>query len=147
MAAKGPVPKRSDQRLGHRTQAELDSVQKIPFKQLTEPSGPDLNLIDPDPLASDWYEGLRLSGQAEFFQPSDWAQARVWAELLSRALKQGGKPSAVLIAAWSSGASELMTTEGARRRMRLELERVPSADPDADRSDATVTDLRSRLGG
>jgi hypothetical protein len=68
-------------------------------------------------------------------------------ELLSRALKQGERPSAVLIAAWSSGAAELMTTEGARRRMRVELERLPERDADQERADATVTAIRTRLEG
>ena len=147
MATKGPIPKRSDQKHGHRTQAERDSISKIPVSAVDTITGPELGLNEPDPLAQDWYEGLRKSPQAIYFQPSDWAQARVWAELLSRALKQGERPSAVLIAAWSSGAAELMTTEGARRRMRVELERSSSSDPDADRADATVTDLRTRLGG
>lgn len=143
---KGPIPKRSDQKLGHRTEAEKAAVTKV----VAQPSGPvrpELGIEGVHELAADWYEGLRRSAQAEFFQPSDWAQARIWTELLSRTLKQGERPSAVLIAAWSSGAAELLTTEGARRRVRIELERVRGEDPDAARAMATVTDLRSRLGG
>ena len=35
------------------------------------------------------------------------------------------KPSAQMFAAWSSAAAELGMTEGARRRMRIEIERKP----------------------
>ena len=62
-------------------------------------------------------------------------------------LPEATRPSAVLIAAWSSGAGELLTTEGARRRMRIELERRPDRDADEERADATVTALRTRLEG
>lgn len=141
MGTRGPVPKRTEQR---RRRNATDSIESVPVATpiATPKADPDWN-----PIAIEWFESLGNSGQAKFYEPSDWAQARVWAEVLSRALKQGDRPSAVLIAAWSSGAGELLTTEGARRRLRLELERTPSADPDAERASGTITDLRSRLGG
>jgi hypothetical protein len=88
----------------------------------------------------------RRSGQAQFFEPSDWAQAKVWAHLLSVELFKD-KPSAMMIAAWASGAAELLTTEGARRRMRIELERAVVSDPGQDHADATVSSLMDRIGG
>lgn len=141
MGTRGPVPKRTEQR---RRRNATDSIESVPVATpiATPKADPDWN-----PIAIEWFESLGNSGQAKFYEPSDWAQARVWAEVLSRALKQGDRPSAVLIAAWSSGAGELLTTEGARRRLRLELERTPVADPDAERATGTITDLRSRLGG
>jgi len=145
MATKGPVPKRSDQRHGHRAKADADNITRI--TETDEIFGPPLDLEGVHPLASDWYDGLRRSAQADLFQPSDWSTARVWTELLSRALNQGDRPSAVLVAAWASGATELLTTEGARRRMRLELDRPQKADADAVRAAATVTAIRARLTG
>jgi len=143
MGTHGPIPKRSDQRMGHRAKDDADDITRItPTEEIL---GPPLDLEGCHPLASDWYEGLRRSGQADLYQASDWAQARVWTELLSRALKQGSKPSAVLVAAWSSGAAELLSTEGARRRMRLELDRPRRSDPDAERAAASVADIRARL--
>lgn len=73
------------------------------------------------PLARDWYRSLAESGQSKFYEPSDWQTARVLAELLSRAL-QRGKVTAALIERWQVGATELLTTEGARRRVRVELD-------------------------
>jgi len=52
------------------------------------------------------------------------------------------------LSAYLRAMSVLMVTEGDRRRLSLELNRAAGkTDPDADRADATVTDLRSRLGG
>lgn len=140
----GPVPKRSDQRRRRNTDGgEVDRVEISG----DEVRGPELDLPDVHPLAADWYESLRTSGQAVYYEPSDWAQARIWAELISRALNQGAKPSAVLIAAWSTGAGELMTTEGARRRLRLELERSGTVDADEEASVTALAEYQRRLSG
>jgi hypothetical protein len=98
-----------------------------------------------DPGAARWYESLAESGQAYFYEPSDWAQAWVWAEMLSRVLQQGERPSAQLIMAWASGATELLTTEGARRRLRMELERTKDVDEDEEAAVAALDDYRSRM--
>jgi hypothetical protein len=142
MGVYGPIPKRSDQR-------RRRNIPSTPIDHAAVTGAVNVPPGDPnwDKFAREWFESLVDSGQSAFYEPSDWAQARVWAELLSRALKQGERPSAVLIAAWSSGAGELLTTEGARRRMRIELERRPDRDADEERADATVTALRTRLEG
>jgi len=51
----------------------------------------------------------------------------------------------VLIQAWSSGAAELLTTEGATRRARLELERAAGADEDETAAVAALDQYRRRL--
>jgi hypothetical protein len=136
----GPVPKRSAQRR-RRNKPDVPTV--------SAPGAPVVERPEPDeawePGAARWYESLARSGQARFYEPSDWAQAWVWAELLSRALAQGQRPSAQLIMAWSSGATELLTTEGARRRMRIELERAGQVDEDEDAAVAALDDYRARF--
>ena len=138
----GPVPKRSSQR--RRTNKPDVPIIAAPASVVT-PDAPE-----PDgswhSLACEWFSALGKSGQAQFFEPSDWAQAKVWAHLLSVELFKD-KPSAMMIAAWASGAGELLTTEGARRRMRIELERAVASDPGQEHADATVTDLMDRIGG
>lgn len=116
--------------MGHRSKNEKDSITKAP-------SGPpaDLpDLPDPsplwDPIAADWYLSLRESGQAAFYQPSDWAVARYAAELMSRVLDCSERgPNGQLVAALNSVMSSLLTTEGDRRRARMELERKKTASP------------------
>lgn len=96
------------------------------------------------PAARRWYDSLAESGQARFYEASDWATAWVWAELLSRQMF-AERPSAQMVSAWASGATELLTTEGARRRARLELERAGSVDEDEDAAVVALDDYQRRL--
>lgn len=140
----GPVPKRSSQR-------RRANKPEVPIIHAPSGSGSAATVApsaseDWHPLACEWFIALSRSGQSQFFEASDWAQAKVWAHLLSVELMKD-KPSAMMIAAWSSGAAELLTTEGARRRVRIELERAVVSDPGQEHADATVTDLMDRIGG
>lgn len=123
MGARGPIGKRSEERMGHRSKDEKDSITKAPSGA---PAGlPDLP--EPDglwhPIATEWYLSLRDSGQAVFYQPSDWAMARYAAELMSRGLQPDRPPNGQYVAALNSVMASLLTTEGDRRRARVELER------------------------
>jgi len=141
MGTRGPIPKRAAQR----RRRNIVPTETVIVPKSTKLFGPPISASpDMHPLAANWYGGLRRSGQAEFYEASDWATAAIWAELISHALNSG-KPSAVLIAAWSSEATNLLTTEGARRRVRLELERAKGPDAERQRASATVLDLRRRL--
>jgi len=129
MGARGPIGKRSEERMGHRSKEEKGSVTKAP-------SGPPVDLPElPDadplwhPIAADWYLSLRESGQAAFYQPSDWAVARYAADLMSKVLMSERGPNGQLVAALNSVMSSLLTTEGDRRRARMELERKKPAGP------------------
>jgi hypothetical protein len=97
-------------------------------------------------LARDWFVSLGESGQSDYYQASDWQQARVWAEILSRQM-QAGRMSSQLVMAWASGATELLTTEGARRRLRLELERMPAAPDGPDEVEDELDAHRTRRSG
>ena len=138
----GPVPKRSDQRRRrNKDVVEVEKVEATPGVL----RGPELDLPDVHPLAAEWYESLRKSAQSVYFEPSDWAQAKVWTDLLSRELKKAAKPSAVMIAAWSSAAAELLTTEGARRRLRIEIARAENVDEDEEAAVTALDEYRRRL--
>ncbi len=95
-------------------------------------------------MARDWYTSLAASGQAAFYQPSDWQVARVWAEVLSRQL-YAEKMSAVMIQSWAASAAELLTTEGSRRRGKLELERSQQVDADEDAAVTMLASYRAKL--
>lgn len=136
----GPVPERSDRR--RRTNKPAIAVQAAAGAVRVTVPAPDKEW---HPAATRWYRSLKKSGQSRFFEPSDWAQAWVWAEFLSRALKQGERPSSQLIAAWSAGATELLTTEGARRRLRIELQRPREVDEDVQSAVTALDDFRDRF--
>lgn len=145
MGAHGPIPKRSEER---RRRNKDDGVELA-----QAPSGPPLDLPDlPEPderwhdIAADWYLSLRESGQAVFYQPSDWAMARYAAELMSRLLSTDKMPNGQAVAALDSVMARLLTTEGDRRRARIELERKPAA-AQAPASVTAIADYRAAIGG
>jgi hypothetical protein len=126
MGTRGPIPKRSEERR---------RVNKSDGPELIQaPAGGPTDLPDlpgPDelwhPIAADWYLSLRESGQAAFYEPSDWAVARYAADLMSKVLLSERGPNGQLVAALNSVMSSLLTTEGDRRRARMELERKKPA--------------------
>lgn len=122
MGTRGPVPKRVGERLGHMSSADKEAVDKIPVTGAVVAPEPDDAW---HPIALRWYESLADSGQARYYEPSDWATACYLAEAMSRNLFAGQRFSAQLFAAVMSGMSNLLVTEGDRRRVRMELERQP----------------------
>ncbi|MFJ9408569.1 hypothetical protein [Streptomyces sp. NPDC101393] len=109
---------------------------------------PSIPAGDPEwhPIAADWFESLIDSGQSHYYEASDWATAVYVAEAMSRNLKQG-KFSAQLFQSVMSGMTELLTTEGARRRARVELERAGETEQSVDPAVALMDDYRKAAGG
>lgn len=153
----GPVPKPKDKKHGHISQEERDSVETgeaIP----AEPLPPDPNW---HPVAALWFNALAGSGQAVWYQASDWAAAYVLAETMSRefhpqpmAVGKGSDAHVEMvtlpaksasIAAWLKGMTALLATEGDRRRMALELKRAAVSEGDGDVE--WIDDARARLRG
>lgn len=98
-----------------------------------------------------WYESLRISGQAVYYQQSDAEQAWVLAEVLSRGLsgvtdevttmaeaKQMRTYQASLLRMWLTGSRELLTTESARRGAHVRLDPTVT---DADGVDQATEDI------
>lgn len=141
MGDHGPIPKRSDQRRRmNKPEIEIERAPGKPVSEVEIPEADPLWL----PATLRWYESLAESGQSHWYEPSDWATAWIWADLLDREL-QRGKPSAMMIAQWAAGASELLTTEGARRRMRIELAKAGEGDPDKDNAVSDLEAFRKRM--
>ena len=109
-------------------------------------------------VAKRWYLSLAQSGQAEFYEPSDWAVAFLMAESISRDLKpqfvgfrQTGRQETVpeyavvplkgaSLSAYLKAMTDLLVTEGARRRAGIELQRPQVEDASLD----NVIDYRAR---
>ncbi|MFE1321602.1 hypothetical protein [Kitasatospora phosalacinea] len=145
MGSRGPIPERSEARRRRNRPDGPEPVQA--------PFGPPAELPDlpePDmlwhPIASDWYLSLQSSGQAQFYEPSDWATARYAAELMSRLLMSDKAPNGQLVAALNSVMGTLLTTEGDRRRARIELERKPAARA-VPAGVTAIADYRAAIGG
>jgi len=137
---RGPVPKRSSERRRRNKESKVQTVTAITEK-VDQPPGDETW----HPIALDWYESLASSGQARFFEPSDWHYARYVANVMSRNLKQRAKFSAVLFASVTSAMNDLLTTEASRRRVRMEIER---GSVQAEPAGVTaIADYRKRLSG
>lgn len=119
----GPVGKRSDQR---RRRNKPEGAQLS-----VAPAAPEVEVPEPSeawhPLMVDWYRSLINSGQSSFYEPSDWQMARLAAHIMSQELNSGELVKAATVKEFQAIANNLMTTEGARRKLRVELQRGPQS--------------------
>jgi len=138
MGSPGPIPKRSEER---RRRNKENPVETVPATGKVKPTAcpPGIHAE-----ARGWYQSLADSGQSKFYEPSDWRQARVLAIILDNML-EAPRVSAQLFAAWCSAASELGTTEGARRRVHIEIDRKPKKP--ALTAVSVMDEYRDALGG
>lgn len=116
----GPVPKRSNQR--HHQGAEYGD--RIEMKKAPGRGPGKLPRVSPGwhPLMKDWFRSLKESGQSQFYEASDWQTARLLAEIMSQELNSDEPVKASMLAEFNRAAASLMTTEGERRRLRVELQ-------------------------
>jgi hypothetical protein len=174
VGARGPIPKREDQRRRRNKKtstAKKTTQARRKTSAATSPSkrsAARVAIPKADPgwhaAAKRWYDSLAKSGQSSFYQPSDWAMAWLIAESISRDLKpqvvgvneETGEPVFAIIplkgaslAAYLKAMTALLATEGDRRRVGLELERAGfGADDRPTVSEVPrLDDYRDRLSG
>lgn len=140
----GPPPKRPDQR--RRRNKSPDGIEP---EVVRIPRSPDAQTPPPaderwHQLARELYESLADSGQSIFYEPSDWAFARVTCELLSRQLASE-RINANLITAVMSALDRLLVAEADRRRARVILERAE--EPEESPEVAIMAQYRKDLAG
>ncbi|CAB0998640.1 hypothetical protein FRC0497_01471 [Corynebacterium diphtheriae] len=124
----GPVPKRSDQRRRrNKDTTGLHIVKDLPATAKANPPRVSPNW---HPLMKDWFRSLKESGQSAFYEPSDWQTARLLAEVMSQELNSGEAVKASMLAEFNRAAAALLTTEGERRRLRVELQAGESSAGD-----------------
>lgn len=146
----GPVPERSDRRRRRNKQdvatdtAPAGTPSAVFVAGIVNGDGPKADDTW-HPLAREWFDALASSGQSRFYEASDWAEARVCAALMDK-LFSADKPSAQLAQTVLAWTTNLMTTEGARRRLRLELARGEQGDADDEASAEALASYATRLG-
>ena len=161
----GPPPKRQAERMGHHKPVDITTVDisALAKQDVEIPQPPTKRDGEPawHPIAEHWYTSLARSGQARFYEPSDWALAYVMAENLSRELKpqfvgmrQLGpdRTEPVLetipmkgasLTAYLKGMTALMVAEGDRRRLKIELERPRDTAGDVPEGVADIAKARA----
>ena len=136
----GPVPKRSSDRVRrNKPDVPLKIGQAQPVNRPPEDRAWHV-------VAKRLYRSLKTSGQTTFWQDSDWEYARFLMDQISRMLNTSGeKPlRAGQLAEVNRMMGELMMTEPARRRARVELQHA-SGDTNDDHL-GSVTSLADFQG-
>lgn len=132
----GPPPKRSS--LRRRSNKVEGLTRAVADGQVRGPGLPGQH----SPMARRFWKALRASGQAQFYEPSDWAYAELVVEAIDAFVK---KPSAMMLASINSAMASLLVTEGDRRRARFELER-PEPEPESvDEQVPRLEEFRRRV--
>lgn len=142
MGQRGPVGKRSEDIRGHRSKDEADAVTRVTVEgEVVQPEP------DPEwhPIAAQLWAAMAESGQANFYEPSDWAIAYSLMDDLTY-YKRGSKRSGQMLQTIMSTLSSLLLTEGDRRRVALELNRKPSDEGGGDEKVAVMDKWRQKLG-
>lgn len=135
------VPKRADERAGHRTKAEL-AVDKVVADKPTNWGRVPTHW---HALAKGWYRSLQTSPQARFYVDSDVWAARLAAEMMTEMLENvDPSRAAALLKTIHSMMSDLMTTEGSRRRLAIEVATTAAA---VESTEDKVHDLMKRIVG
>jgi hypothetical protein len=150
-------PKRSDELIRR-------NIPEVPVEKITAIGNvpiPELDLTSlgaphEHPLVVDMYQSLKESAQNKFFEPSDWQTARLTMLALNQELtavyKSGelrGSPrpiSAVKLQVINQMLASLMTTEGERRRARLEIERNLNPSGEGGKVLTMADHFKERLG-
>lgn len=138
----GPVPKRESQRRRRNKSSDgLATVRAVGAPKVKAPN------VKPGwhPLMKEWYRSLKVSGQAVFYQPSDWQTAQLLCHVMSEALNGEEPVKASLLAEFNRTAASLMTTEGERRRLRLELENPDALHRDEDATVSLMAAYRDKF--
>lgn len=138
----GPIPNRPEDQSRER---DANRGDRLPIAKGTLRPVEDVPGPDPDwhPLAQDLYLSAAESGQADFYQKSDWLLWYSLCEDLSY-YKNMGKRSGQMLQTIYSTMTDLLVTEGARRKARVIL-----SDPEPEEDDAAVlalADYREQLG-
>lgn len=115
----GPVPKRSTERHPSANSGKvIDKVQAFGVVKK-----PDLGLGDNvHPIVADFWNSVGESAQARYYEASDWQYFRVALHFLNQLLFKGG-PSAQMLTVVNQMLTDLLVSEGSRRRVRMEIER------------------------
>lgn len=130
MGARGPVPNRSEDLSRERdaNRGDRPEITKGVLRPVVDVPAPD---EDWHPIATNLYLSLATSGQADFYQDSDWAMAYSICDDLSFYKKNDFKRSGQMLQTIYSAMERLLVTEGDRRRVRIELTEPAQSEEDA----------------
>jgi len=117
---RGPVPKRDSERIRrNKPDVPMATIHAIGAVKV-----PELDLEDPHSIVVELWQGMVDSAQSKYFEPSDWAFARMTLHFANQQIQKGGRVNGQVLATVASMLSNLLVTEGDRRKVRVEVERT-----------------------
>lgn len=128
MGTRGPVPKRDDERK-RTNEREMPTTRATGAEDVKQPRGDG----DWHPIVKKLWKAMGESGQTQFYEPSDWAMAYSLMEDMSH-YKRDQRRSPGMLQVILSGLSNLLVTEGDRRRVQIELSRPGAANAAEDKT-------------
>ena len=141
MGTRGPVPKRDAERR-RRNKPTTPTKTGAAGARFPQPRA----LTGWHPSMTRWYKSLAESGQAQFFEASDWEGARFVATHGTHLINEG--LTAPGFTALLSAMNDLLTTEGSRRRASVELTKAkPGEGVGKPAPVGVMGDYRQALGG
>ena len=140
----GPIPNRPEDQSRDRDNNRGDRlpISRGELRPVVDVPAPDETW---HPLAQDLYLSAAESGQSDFYQKSDWLLWYSLCEDLSY-YKKMGKRSGQMLQTIYSTMTELLVTEGARRKARIILSE-PEEDEENDAAVIALVDYQKSLQG
>ena len=135
MGARGPMPKRSEERTRRNKEGEDGIALKKGIALPYEWKAPGENW---DPRVVEFYDSFKESGMQAYYQQTDVAVLWLACDLLSSQVVNHGRPSAMMLAECMKMLDGLGITEGERRRIKIELD-----TPQVQEVDAKVVAMES----
>lgn len=94
------------------------------------------------PLSRSWYNSLKLSGQSDWYEASDWATAVTAADAFDKFLRTR---NATILAHFVRLSERLAVTVVDRARARIYLAEPEPTDADEEAADAKVLQWQQKL--
>jgi len=123
----GPIPKRDEERI--RRNENVVPLTTVPM--LGTVVVPELMVQEPHDLVVSLWESLADSGQSKYYEPSDWAYAQLTMHVIDGMLKSSRGISSLILSEVNKMMSNLLVTEGDRRRVRMEVARQTAKEESA----------------
>jgi hypothetical protein len=137
--------RKPEHRYGSRT-GSLDNDPRFIQVARGQSTSGNFPIPEPDPkwkpTARSWFNSLKLSGQSEFYEPSDWATAVAAAQAYDVFLRTY---NASIFAQFVRLSERLGCTVLDRKRGRVELSEPDPTDEDEDEADDAVEGWHDRL--
>ncbi|WP_327292454.1 phage terminase small subunit [Streptomyces sp. NBC_01198] len=141
MGQRGPVPNRSEDLARPRERKGGDG-QVVSKGTRLPAKAPNADRTW-HPIAQKLWDGVKESGQTDFYQQSDWAILYSLCDDLSH-FKKSAKRSSQMAQTIYSALGNLLVTEGDRRRVRIELDEP--VEEQASAAVLAIADYKAELG-